>query len=163
VADEAPAGQPLPSAYQDFQVRCRMRGAAPSLDLTAFRRRFAMARAGIGGSEGWDEVFALAAALPEEMLAPFLAVARSAREGNACPTDGELARLYGTSSQTRARWMLGAMEEKGLIVSRIDLGGKRTISLPHLGWQTAPAAADPSRPSRLARISGREAARGKRF
>jgi hypothetical protein len=95
------------------------------------------------------------------MLAPFLALARAAREEAPCPTDEALARLYGTSSTSRARWMLAAMEEKGLVVSRVDLAGKRTIALPHLGWRTAPAVADPARPNRLARIAGREAARGR--
>jgi hypothetical protein len=121
-----------------------------------------MARAGIAvdAREEWEEALALAAALPEEMLAPFLAIARAAREGAPCPADEALARLYGTSSTSRARWVLSTIEEKGLIATRIDLAGRRTIALPHLGWQTAPAVADPSRPTRLARIAGREAARG---
>jgi hypothetical protein len=93
------------------------------------------------------------------MHAPFLAVARSAREGKACPDDQALAALYGTSSLGRARLMLSRMEEKGLIVCRVDLAGRRTVSLPHLGWQTAPAEADPAKPNRLARIAGRDAAR----
>ena len=160
VAADAPTGLPVAGAFQDFQVRCRMRGVKPAADLAGFRRDFALARAGVGPAEDWEEELALASALPEEMLAPFLAIAGAARAGEACPSDEALARLYGTSSPARARWMLTAMEEKGLIVSRVDLAGRRTISLPHLGWQTAPAAADPSRPGRLARIAGREAARG---
>ncbi|HEV2544783.1 MAG TPA: hypothetical protein VGU70_18675, partial [Methylobacterium sp.] len=106
--------------------------------------------------EEWSEAIALAAALPAEMLGPFLRVARAAREGEPCPQDHELAALYGTSSTGRVRWMLTAMEERGLIVSHTDLAGKRTISLPHLGWRTAAAVPDPSRPSRLARIAARE-------
>lgn len=160
VAQDAPPGLPVTSAWQDFQVRCRMLGATPIADLARFRRDFAMARAGIApDDETWQDAIALTAALPDEMHAPFLAIARAARESVACPDDAELARLYGTSSLGRARLMLTAMEEKGLLVSRVDLAGRRTISLPHLGWQTAAAEADPSRPNRLARIAGREAAR----
>ncbi|MFL6858091.1 MAG: ATP-binding protein, partial [Allosphingosinicella sp.] len=161
VAAAAAPGQPLAAAFQDYAVRCRMRGVAAPAGLDAFRRDFAMARAGIESGEGWEEALALAGALPEEMLAPFLALARAAREEAPCPTDEALARLYGTSSTSRARWMLAAMEEKGLVVSRVDLAGKRTIALPHLGWRTAPAVAGPAKPSRLARIAGREAARGR--
>jgi hypothetical protein len=52
--------------------------------------------------------------------------------------------------------MLAFIEEKGLIVCRVDLAGKRSISLPHLGWTTGACVPDPSRPSRLARIDARE-------
>ncbi|HTU10364.1 MAG TPA: ATP-binding protein [Allosphingosinicella sp.] len=159
VAAEAPQGQPIASVYQDYLVRCRMRGAAPTGDLALFRRDLAMARAGLAPDEDWEGALALLPALPEEMHAPFLAIARCARENEACPADTELAALYGTSSLGRARLMLSRMEEAGLIVSRVDLAGRRTISLPHLGWQTAAAAADPGRPSRLARVAVREAAR----
>lgn len=160
VAADAPTGQMLTSAFQDFQVRCRMRGVRAPADLAAFRRDFAMARAGIVPGEDWAEALALAEALPDEMRAPFLAIARAAREKEPCPSDEALARLYGTSSTSRARWVLSTMEEKGLVVSRVDLAGRRTIGLPHLGWQTAPAVADPGRPGRLAKIATREAARG---
>jgi hypothetical protein len=51
------------------------------------------------------------------------------------------------------------MEEQGIIVSRTDLGGKRSISLPHLGWTTASSFADPDQPSRLARPGRRSQAR----
>lgn len=159
VAREAAQGRSVAEAYQDFIVRCRMRGAAPAMDLAAFRRALALARAGIADGEGWEGAIALLAALPEEMHAPFLAIARSAREGKPCPPDAALAALYGTSSLNRARLMLAAMEEKGLIVARVDLAGRRTIALPHLGWQTEAAEADPTRPNRLARVAGREAAR----
>jgi hypothetical protein len=161
VADEAAPGRNLAGAYQDFQLRCRTRGMSRALDMAQFHRRFAMAQAGIEEAEGWEEAMALAATLPEEMFAPSLAIARAARLGADAPTDAALARLYGTSSPGRARWMLSVMEERKAIVSRIDLGGRRSISLPHFGWQTAPAAADPARPGRLARISDREAARGR--
>ena len=160
VAADTPPGLPVVGAYQDFQVRCRMRGAVPSGDLAEFRRNLAMARAGIEpGEEDWEAALELMVTLPEEMHAAFLTIARCARDGKACPGDSDLAALYGTSSHRRARLMLSTMEENGLIVSRTDLAGRRTISLPHLGWQTSAAVADPARPNRLARVAGREAAR----
>jgi uncharacterized protein len=156
-AEIAAEGSALPvaSLYQDFQLRCRMRGAQPGLDMTAFTRRLALARAGIVDEAEWEDALALGAALPEEMLAPFLAIARAARETGACPSDAELASLYSTSSTGRVKRMLTFVEEKGLIVCRTDLMGKRSISLPHLGWTTAPAVPDPARPSRLTRIAER--------
>jgi hypothetical protein len=123
--------------------------------MTAFTRRLALARAGIVDEEEWEQALALGAALPEEMLAPFLAIARAAREAEPCPGDADLATLYGTSSTGRVKRMLSFVEEKGLFVCRIDLMGKRSISLPHLGWTTAPAVPDPARPSRLSRIAER--------
>jgi hypothetical protein len=137
-----------------------MRGlAGPALDLAAFRRRLAMARAGIGGDEGWAEALAAGAALPDEMLGPFLLIARAAREESDCPSDAALAELYGTSSLGRVRRLVSYMEEQGIIAARIDLSGRRSVSLPALGWTTAPAFPDPSQPSRLARPARRGQAR----
>jgi hypothetical protein len=152
--------QPSAALYQDFMSRCRMRGvAAIALDMATFNRRLALARAGIPDSEGWEDVIALAASLPEEMLAPFLGLARAARNSEPCPEDTELAALYGTGSSGRARRMLTFIEEKGLIHCRTDLSGKRSVTLPHFGWTTAPAIPDPARPPRMARIVARDAAR----
>ena len=131
------SGQPVAALYQEFSVGCRMGGIAPVPGLLDFRRRFAMALAGIDTEAGWDETLALAAALPEEMLAPFLSIARAARENADCPSDADLARIYGTASLGRVRRMLGHMEERGVIVTRVDLAGARSIALPHLGWTTA--------------------------
>ena len=162
VADPAAGSQPVASVYQDFVIRLRMRGLSAAPDMNWFRRRLAVARAGIGEDESWAEALALGETLDEEMLAPFLRIARAAREGAECPQDVELAALYGTSSTGRVRWLLATMEGKGLIATRIDLSGKRTISLPHLGWQTAAAVADPAKPSRLGRMAQRESAREER-
>jgi hypothetical protein len=159
VADPAAAAQPVASIYQDFVIRLRMRGLAAAPDMAWFRRRLAVAKAGIADDANWAEALALGETLAEEMLAPFLRIARAAREGAECPQDAELAALYGTSSTGRVRWLLATMEGNGLIATRIDLSGKRTISLPHLGWQTSAAVADPSRPSRLGRMAQRETAR----
>jgi hypothetical protein len=130
-------GQPAPALYQEFTVGCRMAGIAPVPPLADFRRLLALALAGIDGEDGWAEPLALAAALPEEMLAPFLRIARAAREGAPCPDDAELARIYGTASLGRVKRMLGHMEERGVIVIRTDLAGGRSIALPHLGWTSS--------------------------
>jgi hypothetical protein len=159
VADKANLSQPLAPLYQDFVIRLRLRGHSAAPDMGWFRRRLAVARAGIADDATWADALALGETLPEESLAPFLRIARAAREGAECPQDDELAALYGTSSTGRVRWLLATMETQGLIASRIDLSGKRTISLPHLGWQTAAAVPDPARPSRLGRMAQRESLR----
>jgi hypothetical protein len=153
--------QPLASQFQDFTVRCRMRGVEPGTRIEDFRAQLAMARAGIADGEDWDEALALAAALPEEMLAPFLGIARAARAGEPCPADARIAQLYGTSSLGRAKRMLAHIEEKGLIVMRTDLSGKRSVSLPHLGWTSAPAWPDPAKPPPVGRQAVRAAERAK--
>ena len=144
VADGEGAFRPAAVLYQDFDVRCRMAGLPrPPLDLPAFTRRLACARAGLFDEpEGeWAKALELAAALPEEMLGPFLLIARAAREGEACPSDDAIARVYGTSSLGRARRLITYIESRDLIVVRTDLSGKRSIALPHLGWTTEAAEA----------------------
>ncbi|WP_188448738.1 ATP-binding protein [Sphingomonas psychrolutea] len=142
VADPDAAARPAAVLYQDFQVRCRMVGVHPApLDPSGFSRRLAAARAGIfdGLDTDWAEVIAAAQDLPDEMLGCFLLVARAAREAEPCPSDAELARTYGTSSIGRARRVLGYIEGRGLLVTRIDLAGKRSVTVPALGWTTASA------------------------
>ena len=142
VADPDAAVRPAAVLYQDFQVRCRMVGVHPApLDPSAFSRRLAAARAGIfdGLDSDWAEAIAAAHDLPDEMLGCFLLVARAARERRACPSDADLARTYGTSSLGRARRVLGYIEGRGLLVTRIDLAGKRSVTVPALGWTTASA------------------------
>jgi hypothetical protein len=75
------------------------------------------------------------------MLGPFLLVAKAAREGRPCPSDGELAVTYGTSSPGRVKRLLGYIEARDLFVMRTDLSGKRSIAIPRLGWTTEPAEA----------------------
>jgi hypothetical protein len=128
--------------YQDFTVRCRMAGLArPPLDLADFTRRLSMARAGIfdGSDDSWASALEAARALPDDMLGPFLLVARAAREGAPCPSDEAIAASYGTASLGRARRLLQYIESRDLIVSRVDLAGKRSIAIPRLGWSTAAA------------------------
>jgi len=128
--------------YQDFLVRCRMVGLSrPPLDLSAFTRRLSAARAGIHGDPDadWSQALEAARALPDDMLGPFLLVARAAREGEPCPSDAEIAATYGTSSLGRVRRLLQYIESRELFVTRIDLAGKRSITIPRLGWTTQPS------------------------
>jgi hypothetical protein len=148
---------PAAQLYQDYEVRCRMRGVREREPLDQFRRRFAMAAAGLDAEGDWTGLWDLAAALPEDMWAPFLGIARAARAGDACPDDLALAELYGTSSPRRAQRMLDFIAEAGLIVVRVDIMGKRSINLPHLGWTTGPA-----RPKPLAEQGPRRASGSRR-
>jgi hypothetical protein len=141
VDDGEAAGRTAAILFQDFQVRCRMGGLrrAP-IDLPAFTRRLAAARAGIfdGLDDEWAPALEAARDVPDEMLGAFLLVARAAREGRPAPSDEDLARVYGTSSLGRARRVLTYMEGRDIIVLRTDLSGRRSITLPALGWTTAP-------------------------
>ncbi|MFA7431667.1 MAG: hypothetical protein WCZ23_16030, partial [Rhodospirillaceae bacterium] len=87
---------------------------------------------------------AVAGDLPEELQAMFLLIARAALEGRPCPSDAAIARARGSRSPRRARGLLTYMEDRGLLAIRDDLYGKRIITLPTLGWETAPG--DPDRP-----------------
>jgi DNA helicase HerA-like ATPase len=129
--------------YQDFLVRCRIRRVAGEpLNLNAFRRRLAVARAGVDtatadGSE-WDRAVAFAADLEEDLQGVFLLIARAAMEGSPCPPDGEIARACGSRSPGRARRLVAYMETRNIVVTRNDPRGLRIIALPDLGWETGP-------------------------
>ncbi len=130
--------------YQDFSVRCRMRRLrTEGFDVTRFRRGFAIAVAGIADptDERWVDLLALARDVPEDLLAPFLLLARAAQEAAPCPEDAELARVHGTSSPGRMRRLLDHFEKTGLIVIRTDYSGRRSIGIPLLGTATEPMAA----------------------
>ncbi|AXS38824.1 ATP-binding protein [Breoghania sp. L-A4] len=155
--DPEAAFRPIALLYQDFLVRLRI-GRLPGdpPDLSAFRQRLAVARAGVDtgsadvGSE-WSKALDLAQHLPDDMQGVFLVVARAAMEGAPCPPDGEIARIYGTRSTGRARRLLTYMEERNFIVCSDDLSGTRIIALPELGWKTGSGAssarrAGPARP-----------------
>lgn len=142
IADPDCAYRPAAVLFQDFQVRCRMhRLNGATLDLAEFRRRLAMARAGFfdAQEERLQPVMAVAQELPEDMLAPFLLIARAALDGAPCPPDDMLAEVYGTRSPGRVRRLLAYIESQGMIVTRIDFAGKRSIALPRLGLSTAAA------------------------
>jgi len=142
VEDDASGGRSASLLFQDFTVRCRMAGLSrPPLPLPDFTRRLSMARAGIYevDDEAWGEALSAAGSLPDDMLGPFLLVARAARFGEPCPSDEAIAASYGTASLGRARRLIQYIESRELIVSRIDLSGKRSIAIPSLGWATASA------------------------
>ena len=125
--------------YQDFTVRCRMhRLTRPPLEMPEFRRRFALAQGGIMDPKDpqWEAVLAAGARLPEDMLAPFLLIARAAMDGKPSPDDEALGRAYGTGSPGRVRRLLEYMEKQGVIVARTDFGGRRSIGIPELGLST---------------------------
>ena len=140
--DSDSGGRSASVLFQDFTIRCRMAGLAPApLDLPAFTRRLSMARAGIFSEvdEGWRPALAAAEGLPDDMLGPFLLLARAAREQQPCPSDEAIAASYGTASLGRVRRLLSYIESRELIVTRVDLSGKRSIAIPRLGWTTAAA------------------------
>lgn len=141
-AEDGATFQPAASLFQDFTLRCRMRRiGAHAGDIAAFRRGFALAVAGIADPEEprWEAVRALADSVPDDLLAPFLTIARAAVEDLPCPEDDALARAYGTTSAGRIRRLLDHLEKSGLIVARTDFQGRRSIGLPHLGISTAAA------------------------
>ncbi|HZH09498.1 MAG TPA: ATP-binding protein [Microvirga sp.] len=129
--------------YQDFLVRCRIRRVSGEpLNLNAFRRRLAVARAGVdmATAEGteWDRAVAFANDLEEDIQGVYLLLARAAMEGSPCPPDGEIARACGSRSPGRARRLIAYMESRNIVVTRNDPRGLRIIALPDLGWETGP-------------------------
>lgn len=137
--DPDSAFQPEALLYQDFSVRCRMqRLKKVPLDLAAFRRRFALAKGGVfdPADPRWREALSVSERLPDDMVAPFLQIARAAMEGEACPDDDILGRAYGSRSPGRIRRLVEYMEKQGAIVVRSDFGGRRSIGIPELGLST---------------------------
>ncbi|MCE1237020.1 MAG: ATP-binding protein [Hyphomicrobiales bacterium] len=143
LSDPEAAFRPVPVIYQDFAFHCRLRRLGEvAQDMPAFRRRLALARAGIGadaGDEAWTGVIAAAEDLPEEMQGVFLMVARAARAGEPCPADEALAQAYGSRSPSRGRWLLSYMADRGLIVCETDFRGRRAVVVAATGWRTEPA------------------------
>ncbi|WP_062341817.1 ATP-binding protein [Novosphingobium sp. CCH12-A3] len=135
--------QPASQLYQDFTVRCRMLRILPGMDLGVFRRRFAMAVAGIHDDKAaqWQDLLRIGKDVPDDLLAPFLTLARAAMEGAPCPDDERLAEIYGTRSSGRIRRLLEHLEKGNLIVVRTDYGGRRSVGIPALGMTTAPVEA----------------------
>jgi hypothetical protein len=135
--------------YQDFLVRCRsQRVNGRLLDLGAFRRRLSVARAGVDSETAedpeWIGAQRAAEALPEDLRAIYLLIARAARDGSPCPSDLAIARARGSRSPRRGRGLLDYLEGQGAIAMREDAYGKRVIALPALGWETAPGMPDDS-------------------
>jgi hypothetical protein len=140
VADEDALMRGGTALYQDYALRCRMRGAArPPLAMTAFARALALGRVGISTAEAegdWAEAIALGDRLPEDLLGLFLMIARAARESAPCPTIDDMARVYGTQSLGRVRRLVGYLEAQGVIATRTDFRNRRSIGIPELGWST---------------------------
>ena len=105
-----------------------------------------MARAGVreehAGSDRWQTALGLSENLPDDLQGVFLLVAQAAVAGDPCPSDAALARAYGTHSARRARRLLAYFEERGLVVLRSDLRGRRVAAFPDLDCETAPGDAD---------------------
>ncbi|MDT0576204.1 ATP-binding protein [Croceicoccus sp. F390] len=138
-ADDA-AFQSAATLFQDFTLRCRARNAPlHGMDMRMFNRRFAMALADFDQHDPqFAQVVELSSDVPEEMLAPFLAIAAAAQLGQPCPDDKALARIYGTNSPGRIRRLLENFERMELLVIRTDFAGRRTIAVPALGTATLP-------------------------
>lgn len=130
--------------YQDFLVRCRAHGVnGRELDLSGFRRKLATARAGadegMADSPDWEQAQRLAASLPEDVQGVFLLLARAALAQAPCPSDADIARARGSRSLRRARGLVEYLESRGVIACAADLmSGQRVVTLPDLGWRTAP-------------------------
>ena len=140
--------------YQDFLVRCRIRRVpGEPMALPAFRRRLAVARAGvddeIASGEAWQQALNLSERLADDVQGVFLLVAQAAVTGAPCPSDAALAQAYGTHSVGRARRLLTYFEERELIVIRTDFHGLRIVAFPDLGLETAPG--DPNQTEGRAR------------
>jgi DNA helicase HerA-like ATPase len=135
--------------YQDFLVRCRIRRVpGEPLDLAGFRRKFAVARAGVDRNtatgEAWPIALQLSEELPADLQGVFLFVAQTALAGAPCPSDATLARIYGSHSPRRAARLLTYFEERNLLVARTDFHGRRVLAFPDLGCETSPG--DPNAP-----------------
>jgi hypothetical protein len=146
MADPEARSRQVAVLYQDFTVRCRMRRLGRThLSLDDFRRRLAVARAGasdeMAGSEAWRQAIEASAALPDDLQGLFLFIARAAIARAPAPSDAELASVYGSHSPSRARRLLGYIEERGLLVCHVDFRGQRTMALPTLGLETMPGLA----------------------
>jgi energy-coupling factor transporter ATP-binding protein EcfA2 len=127
--------------YQDFTLRCRMRGLSqPPLTPEDFARRLAFARAGLSSADladaAWGGALAIAATVPEDMVAVFMLIARAAHDSRPCPSDEDVAAVYGTHSLGRVKRLLAYMESRNYIALRVDLRGRRTAAIPQLGWTT---------------------------
>lgn len=146
LAEPDAAYRPVNTLYQDMLLRCRIQGLGSKVpDLAGFRNLLALLRAGFGGGMDerpeWPAVQAQAAVLPEDVRGVYLLLARAALESAPCPSDAEIAEVYGSRSLSRARRVLGYIEEQGAIVCRQDLSGRRIVTLMGLGCETAPAEA----------------------
>lgn len=143
MADEETSFRSASVLYQDFLVRCRIAGLGRNaLDLKSFNRALATARSGVSedmsATSEWQQAESLATALPEDLQSVFLCLARAAIARQPCPSDAEIAKVYGTVSQGRARRLLEWLEDRNIIVLQADGMGRRIITLIGPGWETLP-------------------------
>ncbi|MBO0663676.1 ATP-binding protein [Jiella sp. MQZ9-1] len=138
--DPEAAFRPVPVLYQEFLTHCRLkRISGAATDMTVFRRRLSLARAGIGEETDdpeWQAVIERASELPEEMQGVFMMLARAARDEAECPSDDALARAYGSHSPSRGRFLLSFMDERGLIKADRDFRGNRVVTIAGTDWRT---------------------------
>lgn len=116
--------------FRNFAQRCRQQGVPSAhVDMLEFRRLFAFASARLHELQSpmREAIEELAQGVPEDVLAPYLALAVAAAQGRPAPDEDELARVYGSSSPSRIRRLLEHLERQGLIVVREEFGGGRTI------------------------------------
>jgi hypothetical protein len=158
LSDPEAAFRPVPLIYQEFAYHCRVKRLdTHGNDMAAFRRRLALARAGLESGmddPDWARVLEVSESLPEEMQGAYLLIACAANAAAPCPDDGALARVYGSHSPSRGRWLLTFMAERGYIVCDTDFRGLRTIRIAGVGWRTAashPKGAVPLRTTRPTR------------
>jgi hypothetical protein len=141
-ADNA-AQQAAETLHRDFQLRCRIRRLGPATpDLADFRRRLTIFRARRAFPDGadeeaWGRAVDLAARLAGDMQSVFLYLSRAAVAGQPCPDDEDIANFFGSASPSRARRMLGQLEQSELIVARVDFEQRRIVAFPELGLETA--------------------------
>lgn len=139
-SEEAVAFQSGNSQFQTFLTRCRReRLIGPMPDMRVFRRRFAFAQTGLDQLEEGlrTRIMQLAGSVEDDLLAPFLVIAKAAHAGETEVDEQALARAYGTSSPGRIRRLLDHLERQGLIVVREDFGGGRTVMVPGLEGEPA--------------------------
>ena len=136
------AFRPILDLHRDFLTRCRIKRLGSTLpDLRAFQKRLDVKRAELSAPEKvdkklWGKAIDLSDRLPDEMRAPFLLIARAAVAERPAPEDGEIALFFGSHSPSRARRLLGNMEENGVLVLRKDFQGARIMAIPDLEIET---------------------------
>jgi hypothetical protein len=131
--------QPASQLFQDFTVRCRMAAGPVGIDLAQFRRRFAMAVAGIPDDREprWQPALNLRVMLP--MMCSRHSSCWRWRQSKGC--HARMTSAWPKSmapAPGRIRRLLDHLEKSGLIVVRTDYGGRRSIGIPGLGMTTAP-------------------------
>ena len=130
--EEGATFQSSASLFRSFATRCRQQNVPSAhIDMLEFRRLFAFASAGLRDLQQpvRETIEGLADNVPDDVLAPYLAIAVAAAQGRPSPDEDEVARVYGSSSPSRIRRLLEHMEKQGLIVVREEFGGGRTISV----------------------------------